>query len=245
VFFNPSFSEISKKRILLDFKQEEKRKHPGASAPRGVTFALRVATSVFGGPAKEGAVAARVFAESAVQVFIGFPLNPAFALFRATGETTAGKIVEILFPRRGGQILPNGDLEKLVDDLPANLKTWLAPTLSVLENLRNGNDRMPPVIVLSLPQKKRTPWFLRAETLCGQVPDGTRRVLAFALFAREVPDLPVRVRVLSVPRFLLAAANCSTVALSFCMSPRWTFRFLKKRFGGAASFERPSVPRRA
>ena len=77
---------------------------------------------------------------------------------------------------------------------------------------------------------------LRAEHLCGQVPDGTHRVLAYTLLGSELPDLIVPIRVLRIHPLALAIANAFTMAVRLLQDPFRTPHFKTKRFKGSAFF---------
>jgi len=230
---------ISKARLLRDYRDDQGNIRSGEGEARGPTLALRLAASIFGECPHEHFVPIRVFAQQNVQIFSGFPANHAFWLFRVTGETTSGRIVAALYPKYRDLGLPPEKRFELKAGLPGHVEEWIRPVPEIIKKTKEGGANRSPVILLDLNRRKSIPRFLRVETLSGQVPDGSHRVLAYTLLASENPDCQVRVRIVSIHPVALALVNCLTLALSFIMNPFHTFKFSKKRFADSASFELP------
>jgi hypothetical protein len=227
-------ADVPRSRALADYRTAERAKGAEHGPARAPTIALRLAASVFGLYAKEGHLPARVFAEEDIQVYSGVPYNDSAAVFRATGETVARKIVAALFPHRGELGSPPCERYRPVDGLPDSLRAWLKPIPGMIEGIRTRRWSPPALNLLNFEQGGDIPWFLKAETLCGQVPDGTRRVLAYVLMAAETPEELVHVRILSIRPAALGLLNGATLALRFILDPRGTREFARKRFAGAA-----------
>lgn len=226
--------DVSKPQVLTDYRRAEQAKTGEYGPVRPPTVALRLAASIFGEYAKEGSLPMRVFAEADIQVYSGMPWNDSSALFRFTGETTVRRIADILYPRHGRTNLPLSERHRPADDLPEQVEAWLRPIPRMIESIRTREWVPCPVILLNFRERLHTPWLFRAETLCGQVPDGTHRALAYVLMAADTPDEPVRVRVLSIHPCVLGLLNCATLALRFIADPGGTPAFARRRFAGSA-----------
>jgi hypothetical protein len=210
--------------------------------PRGPTIAMKLALSAFGQPQREGFVPMGFFAEKDIQTYLGLPNHPLNGLLRLSGQTTSRKIVDAVFPWHRDKGLPIEERLRFAEGLPDNLKSWLAVVLRMIRKIREEDWEAPPISVLNFRAPRRDPWICRAEHLCGQVPDGAHRVLAYTLLADEFPEKLVRVRVLGIPPLLLAFVNSLTIALSFLIDPLGTPAFVQKRFKGSASFSPTNGP---
>lgn len=234
---------ISKSRVLREFRRSERSKASGERPPRRPTLALGLSLSVFGLSPREGFVPMRFFSEEDVQIYLGLPIHQLNRLLLFTGQTTARKIVDIVYPRHREIGLPFEERFAPAESLPVPLKSWLEPVSIIIDRIRNDGWMPEPLHVLNFRAERAIPWISRAEHLCGQVPDGTHRILAYAMLGSELPDVPVHVRVLCIRPWALAAMNCLTIFMRFCMDPVHTPKFLKKRFSGSARFvptKRPS-----
>lgn len=221
---------------MQDYLDIEKSKQPEESLARRPTLALRLALSIFGSPPQLGFVPMRFFAEEDIQVYVGLPTHSLNRLVRITGETTAGKIVQRVFPRHQEQDL-HPEVRYLPEtSLPDELKAWLEPVPGIIKKIKEDRWNPPPINVLNFRQGDKVPWIIRAEHLCGQIPDGTHRALALAILATDIPDALVCVRILSIHPLALAVINSLTLPLRFCLDPLGTPNFIQKRFTGSANF---------
>jgi hypothetical protein len=162
------------------------------------------------------------FAEKDIQIYLGLPTHPLNGLLRFSGQTTSRKIVDAVFPWHRDKSLSIGERLRFAEGLPDNLKHWLAVVSRMITKIREEAWEAPPISVLNFQAPKSEPWICRAEHLCGQVPDGAHRVLAYTVLADEFPERPVRVRVLGIHPFALAIVNSLTIALSFLIDPLGT-----------------------
>jgi hypothetical protein len=230
---------VSKARLLRDFRDDQGSAEPGQITPKRPTLALRLAVSVFGGRPRERSIPIRVFDEGDVQIFSGFPANPASWLFRVTGKTTSRGTAEVLYPKYRDLGLPPEKRFQLRAGLPGPVEDWLRSIPGILKKERESPMSRSPVMLLNVKGKKTFPRLCRVETLCGQVPDGSHRVLAYTLLAPENPDAQVRVRIVTIQPIALALVNCLTLALYFVMNPFLTHKFMMNRFSGTAPLELP------
>jgi len=232
-------STVSKSRLLEDYRDDQVRADIGSQKPAGPTLALRLAASLFGGRPREHYVPIGVLAERNLQVFSGFPVNPASWIFRVTGETTSRGIAEALYPNYQDTRLPPEKRLELRAGLPRQAEAWLRSIPGIVTKVREGRMDCSPVILLEGRGHKDLPRFFIVENLSGQVPDGSHRMLAFALLAPENPDARVRVKTVTIHPLVLALVNCLTSALYFLMNPFRAPGFLRKRFSGTAPLEFP------
>ena len=209
---------------------------------RRPTMALRLARSVLGHPPREGVVPMRFFAEEDIQIYLGMPNHPLNGLLRLSGQTTSRMIVDAVFPRHREKRLSADERLRFAEGLPEDLKPWLTQVLWIIGRIRQDGWEPPPICVLNFRKPRKDPWICRAEHLCGQVPDGTHRVLAYTVLGAEFPEMPVSVRVLCIHPVLLAVVNSLTIALSYFVDPRGTSVFVKKRFVGSATFNPTNEP---
>jgi hypothetical protein len=184
----------------------------------------------------------RFFAEEDIQIYLGPPTHPLNGLLRFSGQTTSRKIVDAVFPRHRNKELSVEERLRIAEGLPKDLKPWLVEVLRIIMRIRQDGYEPPPISVLNFQTPKRDPWICRAEHLCGQVPDGTHRIIAYTVLGAEFPEMPVRVRVLCIHPLLLAVVNSLTIALSYLVDPLGTSDFVKKRFGGSADFNLRNGP---
>ncbi|MEW5901008.1 MAG: hypothetical protein AB1715_06050 [Acidobacteriota bacterium] len=185
----------------------------------------------------------KFFSEEDIQIYIGLPNHRLNKLLLFTGQTTSRKIVGIAYPRYREIGLPFKERFAPAESLPETVKSWLEPVSIIIRRISQGGWTPEPLDVLNFRAGRNEPWIIRAEHLCGQVPDGTHRILAYAILGSEFPNVPVRVRVLWIRPWALAAMNCMTILVRFCMDPVHAPEFLKKRFSGSARFvptKRPS-----
>ena len=219
----------------------EKDKPAAATPLRIPALGLLLATSFMGKRPREVTVPARFFLDHDVQLFCGFPWNSAFFLFKETGETTTRKIAESLFPWHKDISRPLKDRLNTVEGLSLRLKKWLEPIPDMVRDIQIRKMSPPPLFVLDLSANDTAFWITKAETLCGQMADGSHRALAYALLSPEDPKYQVAARILSIHPLGLAISNCLTLALCFFMSPRWCLRLIRRRFTGSVSFHQESL----
>lgn len=234
---------IPKSQVLGEFRRIERSKASEERPPRRPTLALRLSLSVFGHSPREGFIPMRFFSEEDIQIYMGLPNHRLNWLMLFTGQTTSRKIADIVYPRHREIGLPIEERFAPTESLPVALKSWLEPVSIIISRVRQGVWTPEPLYVLNFRADRNDPWIIRAEHLCGQVPDGTHRILAYAMLGSEFPDVSVRVRVLCIRPWALAGMNCITIPMRMCMDPVHTPEFLKKRFSGSATFrpaKRPS-----
>lgn len=225
-----------KKKVMQEYLDIERSKLPDESQSRRPTLALRLALSIFGGHPQLGYIPRRFFAEQDIQIYVGLPTHPLNQLVQITGETTARKIVQAVYPRLQDMSL-SFEARYLPDDsLPTELQSWLMRVSSIVYKVKVQGWDPPLINALHFRQGDNIPWILRAEHLCGQIPDGSHRVLANTILAREDPDSLVRIRILSIHPVVLAILNSLTLPLRFCLDPAGTPNFIQKRFKGSANF---------
>jgi hypothetical protein len=229
-------SSIPKTRVMCEYKALESAKIPKEGPVRRPPIALRLALSVFGNSPREGFLPMRFFAEEDVQVYIGLPNHLLNKLLTFSGHTTSRKIVQTVFPNHQKKELLIEERYAPDENLPPELYAWIEPVSDIIKRIREEGKKPPPLNVLNFAGGKNAFWLIRAEHLCGQVPDGTHRVLAYAILGSEFPDMPVSIRVLHIHPLALAVVNCLTIILRFFMDPFRTPAFIKKRFGGSACF---------
>jgi len=235
---------IPKSLVMQDYRTLERGRiqKQEVASHRGPTLALRLALSVFGSSPREGIVPLRFFAEENIQIYLGLPSHPLNRLFLFARETTARKIVDAVFPKHRDSRLSSAERFALAENLPIGLEAWLEPIQSILESIIKGGWDPPPIYVLNFRGGKKVPWIARAEHLCGQVADGTHRVLAYTMLGSDFPDISVRARVLSIHPVALAFANGLTLMLRFILDPFRVPEFIKKRFGASACFSPQEIP---
>lgn len=215
-------------------RKTSKKADPG---PQTIPLGLRTLSK------GEGFIPMRFFSEEDIQIYMGLPNHRLNWLMLFTGQTTSRKIADILYPRHREIGLPIEERFAPTESLPVALKSWLEPVSIIISRVRQGVWTPEPLYVLNFRADRNDPWIIRAEHLCGQVPDGTHRILAYAMLGSEFPDVSVRVRVLCIRPWALAGMNCITIPMRMCMDPVHTPEFLKKRFSGSATFrpaKRPS-----
>jgi hypothetical protein len=210
--------------------------------PRRPTIAMKLALSALGRPQQEGFVPMGFFAEQDIQIYLGPPTHSLNGLLRFSGQTTSRKIADAVFPWHRDEGLPIEERLSFAEGLPDNLKPWLAVVLRMIRKIREEDWEAPPISVLNFRTPRRDPWICRAEHLCGQVPDGAHRVLAYSVLGAEFPERLVRVRVLGIHPFALAVVNSLTIVLSFLVDPVSTPAFVQKRFRGSAYFSPAKGP---
>jgi hypothetical protein len=174
---------------------------------------------------------------------MGLPNHSLYKLLIFSGHTTSRKIVQIVFPRHQKKELLIEERFAPEENLPLEIKEWIEPISEMMRKVRKEDWKPPPLNVLNFAGGKNAFWLTRAEHLCGQVPDGTHRILAYTILGSEFPEIPVPIRILHIHPMALAVVNCITIIMRFCMDPFRTPVFLKKRFEGSAYFmptERPS-----
>jgi len=233
---------IPKDRILVESRRLGESKARKKAPSRRPTMALRLALSAFAHPPREGVVPMRFFTEEDIQIYLGMPNHPLNGLLRLSGQTTSRKIVDAVFPRHRDKRLSAEERLRVAEGLPDDLKPWLARVLRIIARIRQDGWEPPPISVLNFRKPRRDPWICRAEHLCGQVPDGTHRVLAYTVLGAEFPEMPVSVRVLCIHPVLLGVVNSLTITLSYFVDRRGTSVFVKKRFAGSASFDPTTEP---
>jgi hypothetical protein len=234
---------VPKSQVMREYRDIERLKSIKEGSSRRPTVALRLALSVFGSTPREGFVPMRFFAEEDVQIYLGLPTHPLNKLLLLTGETTTRKIVQLVFPRYRETGLPFDQRCAPSEDLPPELMLWLKQITDILTRIKHEGWKPPPINVLNFPGGRNSPRIVRAEHLCGQMLDGTHRVLAYTILGLEFPEIPVCVRVHYIHAVALAFINSLTITLRFVMDPFRTATFLKKRFRGSAQFiptEKPS-----
>jgi len=233
---------IPNSQVWRELHQTEGSRASEERPPRGPTLALRLSLSVLGRSPREGYVPMRFFSEEGIQIYMGLPSHRLNKLMLFAGETTSRKIVDIVYPRYREIGLPFEERFAPTESLPITLKSWFEPISIMIRRIRQGGWTPEPLYVLNFRADKNNLWIMRAEHLCGQVPDGTHRVLAYAMLGSEFPNLPVRVRVLFIRPWALAAMNCLTILIRLCLDPVHTPEFLKKRFSGSARFMPTKMP---
>ncbi len=233
---------IPKIQVMLDYKALERSKISNEGPSRRPTMALRLALSAFGNLPREGFVPMGFFAKEDVQIYLGLPNHVLNKLLIFSGHTTSRKIAQDIFPWHQRKELAAEERFATDENLPAELNTWIQPILDIIKKIREDGWRPPPLHVLNFIGGKNALKLMRAEHLCGQVLDGTHRVLAYTILGSEFPEKPVPIRVLHIHPFVLAIVNCLTIFLRFCMDPFRTPAFLKKRFEGSARFMPAAKP---
>lgn len=231
-----SLRSVSKVRVMREYLDMEHSDERNRGLPRSPTLALRLALSVAGGTPKEGFIPLRFFSENDIQVYLGPPNHPLGKLLRFTGETTSLAIAKKVFPDHLEKRMTFKERYKPAHNLPADLRDWFHPIPIIIKKIMEGNWDPPPIHVLNFSPGKLKPWIIRAEHFCGQVPDGSHRVLAYTLLGSEFPEIPIRVRVLKIHLPVLAITNGITLGVRFLMDPFHSAAFIKKRFGGSAFF---------
>jgi hypothetical protein len=227
---------VSKAQVMEEYLEIECTKDQTSGSSRSPTFALRLALSVVGGAPREGCIPLRFFTNNSIQIYQGLPRHPLNKLHHITGETTSQGIVNFVFPNHLETKLNFEDRYRLSESLPSNIREWFNPVLVILKRIVQEKWKPPPINVLNFSAGERAPWIIRAEHLCGQVPDGTHRVLAYTLLSSELPDFLVPIRVLQIHPVVLAIANSVTLSIRLLMDPLHTPVFKNKRFGGSAFF---------
>ncbi len=227
---------LPKSQVWRDFRRIERSTISEEKPPRGPTLALKLSLSVFGHPPREGLIPMKFFSEEDIQVYMGLPNHQLNRLMLFTGQTTSRKIVEVVYPRYRETGLPFNDRFAPAESLPLTLKLWLEPVSIIIRRIIQDGWSPHPLYVLNFEADGNGPWIVRAEHLCGQVADGTHRILAYAMLGSEFPNVSVRVRVLGIRPWALAFMNCLTIFARLCMDPVHTPGFLKKRFSGSARF---------
>jgi hypothetical protein len=234
---------IPKIQVMREYQAIESSKILKEGSSRRPTMALRLALSVFGNSPREGFVPMGFFAEEDIQIYLGLPNHLLNKLLIFSGHTTSRKIVQIVFPKHQKKELPVEERFTSEESLPAELKAWVEPISDIIKRIKQEGWKPPPLNVLNFVGGKNAFWLIRAEHLCGQVPDGTHRVLAYTILGSEFPEMSVPIRVLHIHPLALVVVNCITIIMRFCMDPFHTPAFIKKRFEGSACFmptERPS-----
>lgn len=227
---------IPKTRVMCEYKALESSKIPKEGPSRRPPIALKLALSIFGYAPREGFVPMKFFAKEDVQIYLGLPNHILNKLLNFSGHTTSRKIAQVVFPKHQNKDLRIEERFAPNENIPAELNAWIEPISDIIKRIRQEGWRPPPLHVLNFFGGKNAFWLLRAEHLCGQVPDGTHRVLAYTILGSEFPDMPVSIRVLHIHPLALAAVNCLTIIMRFFMDPFRTPAFIKKRFGGSACF---------
>lgn len=227
---------IPKIQVMGDFKAQENAKKVNKGSSRRPTLALKIALSVFGNLPKSGFVPMEFFAKEDVQLYLGLPSHTLNKLVLFSGNTSSRKIAQDIFPLHHKREMAIEQRLATHKNLPAELETWVEPTLDIIKKIRQDGWNPPPLYVLNFSGGKNGFRLIRAEHLCGQVLDGTHRVLAYSILGAEFPERPIPITVLHIHSFALAIINCLTIFLRFCMDPFRTPSFLKKRFEGSARF---------
>lgn len=227
---------IPKIHVMREFRKVERSKHPKEGSSRRPTLALQLALSVFGSSPKEGFVPMKFFAEEDIQIYLGLPTHPLNKLLLFTGQTTSRKIVDAVFPRHKDKGMPPEARFSPSERLPAELKAWLKPVSNIMNRIRQEGWDPPPLHVLNFREGRNGPWICRTEHLCGQVLDGTHRILAYTILGSDYPDTQVHVRVLNIHPVVLAIVNSISISIRYIMDPFRTPAYVKKRFGGSACF---------
>ena len=204
---------------------------------RPPTLALKLALSPFGRGVREGWVPMGFFACKDIQIYIGLPFHALQRLLSLTGHTTSRKIVDAVFPDFRKKNMPFDLRYKPKEGLPRKLVPWLDAVTAIVKRIKMDKWSPPPVCVLNITGGEKAPRIVRSEHLCGQVPDGTHRVLAYTMLGTESPEKPVPVRVLEIHPAALAAVNIATISLRFMMDPIHTPSYIKKRFDGPVDFQ--------
>lgn len=237
-----SLPAISKSQVMQEYLDTEYSRDHEPEPPRNPTLALRLALSLAGRRPREGFVPLRFFSENDIQVYIGLPTHPLNKLLHFTGETTSRGIVKQIFPAHRNENLPFEERYRPATLLPAGIRKWVDPVCIISAKIMREGWCPPPINVLNFTKRKYAPRIVRAEHLCGQVPDGTHRVLAYTLLGSTLPEFPVYVRVLQIHLPFLAIANLITLTIRFLLDPSGTAAFNKKRFGGSAFFTPSKKP---
>jgi len=227
---SPSLPSISKSRLKREYKASLNTDTAGFIHRNLPPLAFVLGTSIFGQTPKEGFVKLRVLAEKNVQIFVGFPSNNVSTLFRFTGETTARKIVNRLYPMHKMRDLSFKERFRLADGVPSNLNDWLKPIPEILRSFNENYEQNTPLHILNFHNENKFPKFVRYETLSGQVPDGNHRILAYTILAHDYPEYTLRVRILSLHPAVLAVFNIFTLLVWVLMDPFHAPRFIRKRF---------------
>lgn len=230
------FQLIPKHRVREEYRQMEKDKTGENDWPRPPTLGLRLALSSFGRPAKEGSIPLAFFARKDIQIYLGFPFHPLQKIFHFSGHTTSRKIVETVFPDFLKRQLPSDIRYKPIRGLPSELDPWLKAVTAIVKKLQKGIWVPPPICILDFKCDESSSWIVRTEHLCGQVPDGTHRVLAYTMVGIDFPEKKVPVRLLEIRPAALAAVNIATISLRLMMDPLRTPSYIKKRFKVDALF---------
>jgi hypothetical protein len=228
--------EISKSQVLQDYCTLERTKEMAGDTSRSPTMALRLALSKFGGCPREGYLPLSFFSENDIQVYIGLPSHPLNRLLKITGATTSTGIVNKVFPDHRNSQLSFEMKYRYLDGLPTELQNWFRDVQEIVRKILQENWDPPPIHVMNFKYGKQLPWIVRGEHLCGQVADGTHRVIAYTLLSQELPELCIPVRLLRIHTSALALLNSLTLALRFFMEPLSTRNFIKKRFENSAFF---------
>jgi len=228
--------KVPKAQVMREYRNIECSKEQGKEPTRSPTFALRLALSVVGNTPREGFIPLKFFSENDIQIYLGLPFHPLNKLLHFTDATTSRQVVNVIFPYHLEKKLTLENRYRPLDSLPENLKEWIEPVQIILKKMIQGDWDPPPINVLNFTGGKRAPWMIRAEHLCGQVPDGTHRVLAYTLLGSEFPEIAVRIRVLGIHSLALAISNGMTMGIRFLLDPFRAGTFKNKRFGGAANF---------
>lgn len=209
---------------------------------RPPTLALKLALSPFGRGPKEGWIPMGFFACKDIQIYMGLPSHPLQKLLSLTGHTTSRKIVDALFPDFRKENRPLDLRYRPKEGLPRELVPWLDAVSAIVKRIKNDKWNPPPVCVLKITGGDKAIWIARSEHLCGQVPDGTHRVLAYTMLGTEYPENSVPVRMLEIHPAALAAVNILTIFLRFVMDPIHTPSYIKKRFDVPVDFELQPSP---
>lgn len=199
-------------------------------------MALRLALSVFGYRPRVGVLPMGFFAEEDVQIYLGLPNHYLNKLAFVSGYTTSRKIVQTVFPAFQNRNLLLEERLAPEKSLPPEIREWIEPITEMIIKIWKEGWQPPPLNVLNFRGGKDSFWLTRAEHLCGQVPDGTHRVLAYTILGSELPEMPIPIRILQIHPIALAAVNWVTICMRFLMDPIRTPAYLKKRFEGSASF---------
>ena len=204
---------------------------------RPPTLALKLALSPFGRGAREGWIPMGFFACRDIQIYMGLPFHALQRLLSLTGYTTSRKIVDGVFPDFRKKNMPFDLRYRPKEGLPPELVPWLNGVTTIVKRIKMDKWNPPPLCVLNITGGEKATRIARSEHLCGQVPDGTHRVLAYTMLGTELPEKPVPVRVLEIHPAALAAVNIATVSLRFMMDPIHTPSYIKKRFDCPVDFK--------